>query len=264
MIHSIPPRLSGPPARVAVLLPGAGSDEVFVRAVFAEPLALLGVEVVAPAPRPGPDLVDHWLAALDAAAGAGPVLVGGISLGGHLAARWALANPHRCAGLLVALPGWHGSPEGAPGALSARASAAAVTRLGLAGALARARQGAPAWLAEELGRAWPRHGSGLAASLLAAAACPAPTPAELRGLTLPVGVAACRDDPVHPLAVAREWVAALPHAQLRTTTLAALGVDRQALGRAAVLAWLRAHHRHRHRNHGTTAQHGPAQHEPGR
>ena len=103
-----------------------------------------------------------------------------------------------------------------------------------------ATAGAPAWLAAELGRAWAGYGAGLAPALEAAADEPAPTEVELRGLEMPVGVAALVDDPVHPLGVARRWQAALPRSALVTTRLATFGADPEALGRATVLAWLRA------------------------
>jgi hypothetical protein len=45
---------------------------------------------------------------------------------------------------------------------------------------------------------------------------------------------------VHPVAVAAEWQRALPRSALRTTTLDAIGIDRQVLGDAAIAAWLRA------------------------
>lgn len=223
----------------AVLLPGTGSDEVFVRTVFQAPLAAIGVQVVTPAPVPGPGLVEAHLAALDRCAGDGPVLAGGISLGAHLAVEWALRNPGRCAGLLLALPGWTGSPDGAPAELAATASAALVREHGIAGALAAATAGVPPWLAQELSRAWRGYGDDLAASLVAATR-PAPEAGELAGIDVPAGVAACADDPVHPLAVAREWATAMPRAALCTTRLTVVGADPAALGRAAVLAWLRA------------------------
>ena len=62
---------------MAVMLPGTGSDEVFVRSVFEIPLAAVGVRAQTPCPQPGPGLADAFLAALDlaalvdAAAGAG-------------------------------------------------------------------------------------------------------------------------------------------------------------------------------------------------
>jgi pimeloyl-ACP methyl ester carboxylesterase len=221
------------------MLPGSGSDEVFIRSVFACALAGVGVELVAPAPRRGADVVAGYQAALDAA-GPGPVLVGGVSLGAHVAARWAAAAPRgRVAGLLLALPAWTGLPRAAPAAVAARWTAAQARRGGVAAAVA-ATAGAPPWLVAELGRAWAGYGAGLAPAFEAAAEEPGPTTAELAGLDVPVGVAALVDDPVHPLAVAQEWHAALPRSALVTTTLAVFGAVPGALGRAAALAWLRA------------------------
>ncbi|MBB4684780.1 alpha/beta fold hydrolase [Amycolatopsis jiangsuensis] len=225
----------------AVLLPGTGSDEVFVRSVFAGPLAALGVPLHTPAPVPGEGLAEGFLDALDRlSARYGAVLAGGISFGAHLAAEWAVAHPGRCAGLLAALPAWYGEPGPAPAALSATFTADLVAAHGVSAALAQAEAGSPPWLAAELGRAWPRHGDGLEAGLRVAAGRAAPTLAALRGLNVPAGIGACTDDPVHPAAVARTWAEALPHAACAETTLTALGADRESLGRATVLAYLRA------------------------
>ncbi|MCG8918083.1 alpha/beta hydrolase [Actinokineospora sp. PR83] len=224
----------------AVLLPGTGSDDHFVREVFTEALAAVGVRLLAPAPVPGPDLVTAHLAALDEAARRGPVIVGGISLGAHVAAEWAVDNLNRCAGLLLALPGWTGAAEGAPGAATAAHGAADVRARGTEAALRSAVAGVDAWLADELTRAWTGHGDGLADSLAAAADRAAPTEEQLATLDVPAGVATCLDDPVHPSDVARAWVRALPNAALCTTRLEVVGVDRAALGRAAVLGLLRA------------------------
>lgn len=228
--------------RTAVLLPGTGSDEIFVRAVFERPLAAFGLRVVAPPHPRGEAVVTGYPALLDRIADGSrePLLVGGVSLGAHLAAEWAVRNTHRCAGVLAALPAWNGPGGTAPAALAATASADLVTRHGLDEALAMATRGVAPWLAEELTRAWPRHGTALAAGLRAAAGHPAPELADLRTLTVPVGIAACIDDPVHPAAVARAWAEALPRSALVETSLAALGADRESLGRAAALAWLRA------------------------
>ena len=224
----------------AVVLPGTGSDEVFVRSVFEVPFAAVCVRTVTPKPVPGTMLAESYLAALDEAAEEGPVVAGGVSFGAHLAAEWALANAGRCAGLVLALPGWHGLPGDAPGAVAARFAASLARERGVDGALAVATDGAPPWLAAELTRSWLGYGDGLADSLAAAADRPAPSLASLSALDVPVGVAGCVDDPVHPLAVAEEWLGALPRATLCTTRLGVLGVDPEALGRAAVLAWLRA------------------------
>lgn len=229
---------------MAVLLPGTGSDDVFVRSAFEIPLAAVGVRAVTPAPKPGARLGEAFLDALDRAAKEsthGAVLAGGISFGAHLAAEWALRNPDRCVGLLLALPAWNGPPRpDTPAALSARLGAETVRANGIEAALAALDGAVDPWLAEELGRAWRGYGAGLADSLRAAAQRPAPTLAELGRLDVPVGVAACTDDAVHPVSVARAWTAAIPHAALSTTRLSIVGADPEALGRAAVLAWLRA------------------------
>jgi pimeloyl-ACP methyl ester carboxylesterase len=223
-------------SETAVLLPGTGSDDVFIRSVFAGPLGRAGVTLVAPEPIPGPHLGRRHLAALDAVASdRGPVLAGGISFGAHLAAEWACAHPSRCAGLLLAMPAWTGAPGDCPAAVAARYSAAAVVRDGLDATLAAAD--VSPWLAAELDRAWRRHGPGLADSLLAAAERPAPLPAQLAGLDVPVGIVAVRDDPLHPATVAAQWAAAVPGAELRSLSFAEFGADRSALGRAVVEAW---------------------------
>lgn len=225
---------------VAVLLPGTGSDDVFVRSVFERPLTAIGITLHAPAPTSGRTLAEEYLRELDRAARNGPVLVGGISLGAHLATEWALRDPRRCAGLLLALPGWSGRTGEAPAALAARASADAVSRYGMRAALDAATEGVPDWLADELRRAWRGYADGLADSLRIAACRAAPELAELRRLAVPAGIAGCVDDPVHPVAVAERWAHALPNAALCTTSLAAMNDDLETLGRASVLAWLRA------------------------
>lgn len=219
-----------------MLLPGTGSDDVFIRSVFTVPLAAAGVALEAPEPVPGPDLGLRHLVALDAAFEAhGPVLAGGISFGAHLAAEWACAHPSRCAGLLLAMPAWSGAPGDCPASVAARFSAAAVVRDGLDVTLDAAD--VSPWLAAELSRAWRRHGPGLADSLLAAADRPAPSLAQLTSLRIPVGIAAVRDDPLHPATVAAQWAATIPGAELRSLSFAEFGEDRSALGRAAVEAW---------------------------
>jgi pimeloyl-ACP methyl ester carboxylesterase len=234
-----PPRSRSAAIHTAVLLPGTGSDEVFVRSVFEVPLRALGVRLVTPSPRPGPGLAEAHLDALSEAASE-PILAGGISFGAHLAAEWALANPSRCAGLLIALPAWNGMPDKAPAAISARMSADAVRRHGVDDTLAAASADVEPWLANELDRSWRRAGDGLADSLEIAASRRAPALEALAAISVPTGIAACVDDPIHPASIARQWAGTIPNARLCTTTLRALGEDRESLGRAAVLAWLRA------------------------
>lgn len=224
--------------RRAVLLPGTASDEVFIQSVFEGPLRSIGVQAVTPRPELASDLVRAHFAMLTEQSRTEPVLAGGVSLGAHLAVEWALANPGRCAGLLLALPAFNGPPGDAPAAVSARMSAAAVRAHGLDATLAAVD--AEPWLAEELDRSWRRTGSGLANALEIAATRPAPTISDLRRIAVPTGIAACSDDPVHPRIVAELWARSIPGAQMCTTTLSALGADRESLGRATVLAWLRS------------------------
>ncbi|MDT7726780.1 MAG: hypothetical protein QOI21_3356 [Actinomycetota bacterium] len=223
-------------------MPGTGSDEMFVRAVFARPLAAFGVSLVTPPMPKAGELARGYLTLLDTIAGerGEPILVGGISFGAHLAAEWAVRNPGRCAGLLAALPAWNGVPGSAPASLAAKLSADLVARNGLEPALAASVDGVPGWLSNELSRAWRRHGDGLADSLREAAGRRAPTLAELGAVGVPAGIATCTDDPIHPTKVAYAWASALPKSALQETTLTAMGVDRESLGRATVLAWLRA------------------------
>jgi pimeloyl-ACP methyl ester carboxylesterase len=224
--------------RQAVLLPGTASDEIFIRSVFERPLRAVGIQLVAPAPQAASDLVEAHFAILAECSEDGPVLAGGVSLGAHLAVEWALAHPDRCAGLLLALPAWNGAPGDAPAAVSARVSASAVRSQGLDTTLAAVQ--AEPWLAAELDRSWRRTGAGLADSLDIAATRPAPEISDLARITVPTGIAACSDDPVHPHVVAERWTETIPGAQMCTTTLSALGTDRESLGRAAILAWLRS------------------------
>ncbi|MFJ5992589.1 alpha/beta fold hydrolase [Lentzea sp. NPDC092896] len=216
------------PAETVLLLPGTASDEVFVRSVFTEPLSQVGAVLDAPSVR----TLSERLTALENAPAGHPIVVGGVSLGAHVAARWAVANPDRCAGLVLALPAWTGAPDEAPAALAARASAEIVRTQGLTTALA----GTTGWLHDELNRAWRGYGDQLVPHLEEAAESLAPTLDELKSLDVPTGIVGCTDDPVHPIAVARAWADAIPRAVLVTTTLNAYP---HALGRA-VQAWQRA------------------------
>ena len=229
-----------------MLLPGAGSSADFVSRAFRRPLEAAGYELVAGAPTPGPAVVEAAFGILDAARRAyGPRLgiVGGVSLGAHVAARWAASagtdpdcsgGAARLDGLLLALPAWTGTP----GVVAAATAAAAgeVARLGVTEALSRAARAGVPWVADELAAAWPGYGDRLAATLQAAAASCGPAPDELGSLDLPVGVVSFVDDPLHPLAVGERWVALLPRATLARLRLADLAPDRSVLGSAALRA----------------------------
>jgi pimeloyl-ACP methyl ester carboxylesterase len=222
-----------------VLLAGTGSDDDYVYRAFSAALHDHGASVVTPAPEPE-HLFDGYRRALDDAARQGPIAVGGVSIGAAVAVAWALAHPSRAVAVLAALPAWTGAPNDAPAALAARHSAHELRRAGLAGAIAGMRAGSPAWLADELTRSWIGQWPALPDAMEEAARYVAPTGDDLATLTVPLGVAAATDDPVHPVEVAFEWVAAVPRGSLRTITLDELGADPGALGAACVAALLEA------------------------
>jgi pimeloyl-ACP methyl ester carboxylesterase len=218
-----------------VLLPGTGSDDVYVHRAFSGPLRNAGARVVTPAPRPD-RLVDGYLSALDDAAREGPIAVGGISIGAAVAAAWALAHPGHAVAVLAALPAWAGPPGSAPAALAARYSASQLRADGLAASTAQMRASSPTWLAEELTRSWQAQWPLLPDAMEEAGAYIAPSCDELNRLAAPLGVAAAVDDPIHPLQVGIDWVAAAPHAGLRTVTLDQIGADSATLGSACLAA----------------------------
>jgi pimeloyl-ACP methyl ester carboxylesterase len=219
--------------KTVVLLAGTGSDDDYVYRAFARALHDVGAVVTTPAPEPS-RLVAGYLEAMDDAARDGPIAVGGVSIGAAVATSWALENPTRAIAVLAGLPAWTGAPEAAAAALAARYSAGVLRRDGLAAAVDQMRASSPAWLAEELTRSWVGQWPDLPDAMEAAAAYVAPTCAELERLAVPMGVAAATDDPVHPIEVAVEWVAAAPQAALNTFTLDDLGVDPGVLGAACV------------------------------
>jgi pimeloyl-ACP methyl ester carboxylesterase len=218
-----------------VLLPGTGSDDDYVYRAFSAALHDVGATVMAPAPEPE-GLVDGYRRELDNAARVGPIAVGGISIGAAVATSWALAHPSHTVAVLAALPAWTGSPVNAPAALTARHSARELRRDGLASAIAAMRASSPAWLADELTRSWVGQWPALPDAMEEAAGYVAPTCEDLEALAVPMGVVAAIDDPVHPVEVALEWVAAAPRAALHTVTLEAMGADPAVLGAACLAA----------------------------
>ena len=225
--------------RTAVLLPGTGSDDDYIHRAFAGPLHRAGAQLITHRPQPE-HLVDGYLAALDAAAESGPIIVGGVSIGAAVAAAWALRHPGRTLAVLAALPAWLGSPDTAPAALAARHSAAELRRDGLPAVLARLHASSPAWLAAELTRSWTAQWPHLPDALEQAAQYVAPSRAELQALTAPLAVVAAVDDAVHPLAAAADWLSATPRAALHTVTLDQIGADPAALGAACLAALVEA------------------------
>lgn len=223
--------------KTVVLLAGTGSDDDYVYRAFSTALHETGAVVTTPAPEPS-RLVEGYLEAMDDAARNDRIAVGGVSIGAAVAASWALAHPAKVLAVLAALPAWTGSPDAATAALAARYSAHVLRRDGLAAAIDHMRASSPAWLADELTRSWVGQWPDLPAAMEAAADYVAPTCAELERLAVPMGVAAATDDPVHPVEVAVEWVAAAPQAALRTFTLDDLGAEPGVLGAACVGALL--------------------------
>ncbi|MCV7358203.1 alpha/beta hydrolase [Mycolicibacterium fluoranthenivorans] len=223
-----------------VLLAGTGSDDDYVYRAFSGALHEVGAVLVTPPPQPE-QLIAGYLAALDEAARGDErniIAVGGVSIGAAVATSWALAHPAHTVAVLVALPAWTGPPDGAPAALSARHTAQLLRTDGLAATVATMRASSPSWLGEELTRSWLAQWPALPDAMDAAAGHVSPTSAELATLPVPMGVAAATDDPIHPVDVALEWVAAAPHAALRTVTLHEMGTDPGALGAACVGALL--------------------------
>lgn len=226
--------------RVAVLAHGAGSDADFVLRAF--PAPALGVdEVVALQDRTGDPVavaasIEAAVRRMEDTEPRTRLVVGGVSLGAHAAARWCGERAgRRPAALVLALPAW----TGAPGAVAAatRAASRHVAERGVARALADLAAD-PAlvgdWVLEELTRAWPGYGDALLPAALARAGeSPGPGLGRLRLLQVPAAVVALADDPLHPAAVAEEWAAALPHALLAVVPRHAPAADRAVLGRAA-------------------------------
>lgn len=221
-----------------VLLAGTGSDDDYVYRAFSAALHDIGAIVVTPAPEPS-GLIAGYLAALDEAArGGAPIAVGGVSIGAAVATAWALKHPSRAVAVLAALPAWSGAPGDAPAALTARHSARQLREEGLTATVAAMQAGSPPWLAAELTRSWLAQWPALPDAMAEAAAYVAPTVEELRALTVPMGLAAAVDDPVHPADVAVEWAAAAQRAVLHTLTLEEMGADPARLGAACVAALL--------------------------
>ncbi|MDF2826376.1 MAG: hypothetical protein K0R68_3784 [Mycobacterium sp.] len=191
-----------------VLLPGTGSDDDYTYRAFAPALHAAGAVPVAHPPQPG-RLLAGYREALDAG---------------------------RVVAVLAALPAWTGPPDTAPAAQAARYSASELRRDGLVAATSRMRESSPTWLADELTRSWVGQWPELPDAMEEAAGYVAPTSRQFETLSAPMGVVSATDDPIHPLEVGVEWVAAAPRAALRTVTLDAFGHDPAVLGAACMAA----------------------------
>lgn len=239
----------GPAAAPALVVGhGVGSTSRFAREAFGAPARAAGFRLVtydlrghgASTPLPAP--VDHGLdrsvadldAVVRAVAGADPVTVAGISLGGHVAVSWAAAGG-RARAVVACLPAWTG--RAVPGEGPHAVVAAEVERVGVDGMLAafRADRTMAPWLRDVLLRDWPTHDpASLRAALVALDGALAPTEAELRALSVPLGVVAWPEDPGHPLETARAWCAWAPRAALEEIALEDLAGSPEPLGAAAV------------------------------
>lgn len=225
---TFPAQVSIRPQR-AVLLPGTGSRAAFaLRALGPVAAATGAATVIAAGPRAG-TLLPQLRRALADAAAAGPCLVGGISIGGAVAA--AFAAEHPVAALVVVMPAWLGAPDGAPAAANARWTAEQLRRDGLEPTIAAMTASSPPWLAAELAASWRAQWPWLPKYLDEAAAFAEPI--ALERIDCPTAVVALRDDPLHPLEVAEQWLERLPNARLAVTGLEDVGRDPALLGRLA-------------------------------
>ncbi|MFW0784822.1 alpha/beta fold hydrolase [Gordonia sp. CPCC 206044] len=217
-----------------VAIPGTGSDADYVRRAFGPAAREMGLTLVAI--EPTTDLVEGHRRQLDALAEtAGPLIVGGVSIGAAIALEWALHNP--CAGVWAALPAWSGDPAHAPAAWSASATARALTTDGLDATIATMAASSPRWLAAELDRSWRALHPGLVDQLDRAAAFHSPTVDEIATLRAPLAVTAAIDDPVHPHEVGMEWARVAPRSALTEVTLDEWGTDPSTLGFGCARGW---------------------------
>jgi pimeloyl-ACP methyl ester carboxylesterase len=235
-----------PAGPAAVVAHGVGSSADFVARAFGPGLQAAGYRLVAPdlrghgASTPLPDPAEH---SLDAHVGdltalvdrVGAALVGGVSLGAHVAA--VVAGARTVDGLVLALPAWLGEPD-ATAAANAE-WAAELEHAGLAATVRRISRepGVPGWIADELRAGWSQHDpASLVAALRAVATSRAPDPTQLAAVTAPTGIVAATDDPAHPATTAQAYADRLRRAALRTCRLADVGADRRLLGRLALAA----------------------------
>lgn len=239
---------SGPAAPIALVLHGTGSNPDFVRRTFHQATEARGYSLATyrlrghgPGAVPGPYSFDQHLNDLqELLFGFGDQLhyVGGISLGAHLTATLAArrALPFSVDGLLLAIPAWTGEPEAVAHANAVQADQ--IAELGTAECLRRLDESLAGsdvhWVYDEMAWTWPEHDeASFEAILRATAASHAPELADLGEISLPTGVAASDDDPLHPRAVGKAWANAIPRAALRTHSMKDFGLDRGILGENA-------------------------------
>lgn len=239
---------TGPPGPAALVAHGAGSSAAFVRTAFARPVQEeLGLALVTydlrghgastPVASPGRHGLVHHVADLAAVASTVEVaVVGGVSLGGHVALAH-LARGGTAAAAFACLPAWTG--RAVPGEGAHATVAGDVRRDGVPAMIERLRHepAVPEWLRATLVRDWGRHDpDSLAAALIALDGGLAPTEAELGAVRAPTVVVGWADDPGHPLEVARAWAGRLPRGRFAEASLTAMAGGVEHLGRVAARA----------------------------
>jgi pimeloyl-ACP methyl ester carboxylesterase len=241
-------------APAVVVAHGVGSSARFVVEAFAAPVLDAGGRLVAydlrghgastPVADPhGHRLDDHVgdLLAVLATLDGPPVVLGGISLGGHAAVR-AADRGGESAAVLACLPAWTG--RAVPGAGPHAAVAAEVRRVGIAEVIERLRADTTMepWLRETLVTDYGRHDpASLLAALVALDGGDAPSEVELAHLgDRPLAVVGWPDDPGHPLTVAQRWSVLAPRAALGELQIGDLAGSRAALGEVALATLARA------------------------
>lgn len=235
-------------APAVVVAHGAGSSARFVAAAFARPVVEAGRRLVTYDLRGHgdssrcPDVTDHHLdvqvadlAAVIASA-AEVAAVGGVSLGGHAALRWAVRDGGSTP-VVACLPAWLGAA--APGHGPHAAVADEVRRVGIAEVIERLRgeRDLPRWLRDTLVADYVRHDpDSLTAALLALDGGQAPELVEVSRLRAQLGLVAWREDPGHPFEVAEALATTARRTALVELSILELDDRLDRMGAAALRA----------------------------
>ena len=210
-------------APAVVIVHGAGSSARFVIDAFAAAVTDSGARLVTfdqrghGASAPARTVAAHALGRLVddlgrvvAATVAGSLaLLGGVSLGAHVAVRALTTGRVRADRALAVAPAWTG--RATPGDGPHAAIAARLEADGIAASLARlaTEEGLADWLRATVVTDHARHDpASLVAALRALDGGEAPTLAEVAALDVPLTVAGWEGDPGHPFEVASSWAAA--------------------------------------------------------
>jgi pimeloyl-ACP methyl ester carboxylesterase len=231
-----------------VVAHGVGSSARFVVEAFAGPVLAAGARLIAydlcghgsssPAGDPAAHTLDRHvadLAAVVASLAAPPVVLGGVSLGGHAAVRAAGRGAASEAAVLACLPAWTGRATAGEGPHAV--IAAEIERSGIGAVIERLRAepSMPSWLRDTLVTDYSRHDpASLTAALVALDGGEAPSVEELTSLDRPLAVVGWPDDPGHPLVVARRWAELASRGRLGQLRIADLSASRARLGEMAV------------------------------